>query len=177
MDVSASASSSPSPSPSIPPAPPSSPVTTEPTLTREQQREKYKATMKERRDARRSARCGGPPRGPSRGSGGGSGSGAAAGAAVDIKAKVAQLVHTMCADFENGKIAPPPEFQAVAEDMDGGVSLEALKTLCARRGANPRFVPIIAAAMQRVQDGSATLEDATSTAVEECMAVMLAAAR
>jgi hypothetical protein len=96
---------------------------------------------------------------------------------VDLKAQVAQMVQSFQRKAEDGTITLPPEFESAAQDMEAGMTIEALTKLCSRSGMDPRLVPVMAAAMQRAQDGSATLEEATTMAVEECLAIKLMARR
>lgn len=140
---------------------------------REEMREKLAAALRARREARKRGGGGGV------GVGAGARAGAGAGTDIDVKAHVSKMVKALLQQVDEGTFVAPPDFAdaALTGDDACGVSLEKLQQVCARRGMDPRFASIIASALQRAQEGTASLEEITTAATEECIAVSRAVAR
>jgi hypothetical protein len=101
------------------------------------------------------------------GGGGGAGSHRAAAAPAPpsiekVLADVPAQVQRLRAQIQSGAKTVPDDAELSAADVE---------RILAKAGADPRFAPRVIAALERVQAGEASLEDAVKTAADECLTI------
>lgn len=79
-----------------------------------------------------------------------------------VLADVPAQVQRLRAQIQSGAKTVPDDAELSAADVE---------RILAKAGADPRFAPRVIAALERVQAGEASLEDAVKTAADECLTI------
>ena len=109
----------------------------------------------------------------SRKPGGGGGAGAGAGLHRTAAAPAPPSIEKVLADVPAQVQRLRAQIQSGAKTVPDDAELSAadVERILAKAGADPRFAPRVIAAMERVQAGEASLEDAVKTAADECLTI------